>query len=35
MASKWMACAMVEAQKGLRRIQGYRHLDKLIEALNR
>jgi putative transposase len=35
MASRWMACAMLEAEKGFRRIQGYRQMGLLIEALNR
>ncbi len=35
MASRWMACAMLEAEKGFRRIQGCRQMDLLIEALNR
>jgi len=35
MASRWMAAAMLEAEKGFRRIQGYRQMDLLIEALDR
>ena len=35
MASRWMACAMLEAEKGFRRIQGYRQMGLLIEALDR
>ncbi len=34
MASRWVACAMLEAEKGLRRIRGYRQLPSLIEALD-
>lgn len=35
MASRWMACAMLEAEKGFRRIQGYRQMHRLVDALNR
>ena len=35
MASRWMACAMVEAEKGFRRIQGHRQMGLLREALDR
>lgn len=35
MASHWMAAAMLEAEKGFRRIQGYRQMPLLISALNR
>ena len=34
MTSRWMASAMLEAEKGFRRIQGYRQMGLLIEALN-
>ena len=34
MASRWMASAMLEAEKGFRRIQGYRQMGLLIDALN-
>lgn len=35
MASRWMACAMLKAEKGFRRIHGYHHMGLLVEALNR
>lgn len=35
MGAKWMASAMLEAEKGFRRIDGHRHLPVLVEALNR
>lgn len=35
MASRWMACAMLEAEKGFRRIHGYREIGLLVEALDR
>lgn len=35
MATRWMACAMLEAEKGMRRIRGYRELPLLIAALDR
>lgn len=33
MASRWVACAMIEAEKGMRLISGYKDLDKLKTAL--
>jgi len=35
MPSRWLACAMLEAEKGMRRIQGHRQIPLLIEALDR
>jgi putative transposase len=34
MALKWMSCAMLKAERGFRRIQGYCEMPALIEALN-
>jgi len=35
MALHWTACAMLEAERGFRRIQGYGQMQLLIDALNR
>lgn len=35
MASRWTACAMLEAEKGMNRIQGHREMHLLVEAINR
>jgi transposase-like protein len=35
MPSQWISCSMLEAEKGFQRIQGYRQIPLLVEALNR